>query len=77
MHVISKNIDIPLDRTQQVIISGHSSSHSHITPGVPKRSVLGPLLFICYINDLPEEVKLSLKLYADDVLLLQNNKLYK
>ena len=57
------------DRTQQEIINGHSSSRSHVTSRVPQRSVLGPLIFICYINDLPEEAKSTLKLYTDDVLL--------
>ena len=42
---------------------------SHVTSGVPQGSVLGPLLFICYINDLTEEMKSTFKLYADDVLL--------
>ena len=52
-----------------MVINEHSSSRSYVTSGVPQGSVLGPLLFICYINDLPKEVKSTLKLYANDVLL--------
>ena len=44
--------DFLANRTQQVIINGHSSSRSYVTSWVPQGSVLGPLLFICYINDL-------------------------
>ena len=48
---------------QEVVVT------SQVTSGVPQGSVLGPLLFICYINDLPKEVNSAVKLYADDVLL--------
>ena len=39
---------------------------------VPRGSVLGPLLFLCYINDIPNIVKSNIKLYADDALLYRN-----
>ena len=57
------------NRTQQVIISGYSSSPSNVISGVPQGTALGPLLFLCYINDLPSYVKSTVKLYADDVVL--------
>ena len=57
-------------RLKQVIINGHSSSYTKVISGVPPQgTVLVPLLFLCYINDLPQNVISGVKLYADDVLL--------
>ena len=55
------------DRQQYVSINNHSSQLGGIICGVPQDSVLGPLLFLIYINDLPSVSKvLSFFLYADD-----------
>ena len=55
------------DRQQYVSINNHSSQLGGITCGVPQGSVLGPLLFLIYINDLPNVSKvLSFFLFADD-----------
>jgi len=56
-------------RKQQVVVEGHYSNAAEITSGVPQGSVLGPLLFLYFINDLPANVKCNTKLYADNVLL--------
>ena len=57
-------------RTQSVHLGNAQSSRRNITCGVPQGSVLGPLLFLIYINDLPLHVKHSnLSLFADDATL--------
>ena len=60
------------NRLQQVVINGQSSRHSLVLSGVPQGSILGPLLFIIYINGLsniPLSSTAKLILYADDILL--------
>ena len=54
------------DRHQRVVLNGQSSNWSHIKAGVPQGSVLGPLIFLVYINDLPEGLTTSAKIFADD-----------
>jgi hypothetical protein len=57
------------DRTQKVVLPGQESSEAHINAGVPQGSVLGPLLFLIFINDLPECVNSEIRLFADDSTL--------
>ena len=57
-------------RKQRVVINGAYSDWANVTSGVPQGTVLGPLLFLLYVNDLDSVVKNSkIKLFADDVLL--------
>ncbi len=62
-------IDYLHDRYQKVVISGQTSSEGLIKAGVPQGSVLGPLLFLIYINDLTLVTKSKMKLFADDTTL--------
>ena len=57
------------DRHQRVVLNGQSSKWSHIKAEVPQGSILRPLLFLVYINDLPEGLTTSAKLFADDTSL--------
>ena len=62
------------NRTQRVGVNGEFSPFSSVDSGVPQGTVLGPLLFLCYINDLPACVKSQTRLFADDCLLYRSIK---
>ena len=53
-------------RQQQVAVNGAASDWIDVASGVPQGSVLGPLLFLVYINDLPDTVQCPLRMFADD-----------
>ena len=57
------------NRKQRVVLNGSYSSYSTIESGVPQGSVLGPLLFLIYINDLEKNIKSNIKFFADDTML--------
>ena len=66
--------DYLTNRTQKVVVNGQSSLSAPVISGVPQGSILGPLLFLIYVNDLTK-INLSdgakLTLYADDILLFR------
>ena len=54
------------ERKQRVVLNGQTSSCSDVLAGVPQGSILGPLLFLIYINDLSDGLQCNPKLFADD-----------
>ena len=56
-------------RTQRVVVDGHQSREAAVTSGVPQGTVLGPLFFLVYINDIQRNISSKLRLFADDSLL--------
>ena len=58
--------DFLSDRTQYVTVNGFSSDKIDVNSGVPQGSVLGPTLFLYFINDLPNCVDCGMKIFADD-----------
>ena len=63
------------NRTQFTTVNGHSSTRVRVTCGVPQGSVLGPLLFLLYVNDIANSVpRASIKLFADDTNMFITGK---
>ena len=61
------------ERVQKTVCNRTESTYQKVTYGIPQGSILGPLLFIIYVNNLPElKTKCTLKLYADDTLLISD-----
>ena len=60
------------DRTLKIFAEGSFSTYKEILSGIPQGSVLGPLLFLIYVNDLSDYVKSPIKLFADDLKLIGN-----
>ena len=59
-------------RYQRVVLNGQTSTWELVKSGVPQGPVLGPLMFPIYINDLPDNIKSTFKIFADDTSLFSH-----
>ena len=57
------------DSAQQVVVGGEESDSVPVTSGVPQWSILGPILFLIYISDLPDNVTSRVHLFTDDTVM--------
>ena len=58
-----------LGRTQRVRVGGELSEEIRVTSGVPQGSVLGPLRFLAYVNDIAKNIESNIRLFADDCVI--------
>ena len=63
-----------LGRTQRVSVGGQLSAEVRVRSGVPQGSVLGPLLFLAYVNDIWRNMESTIRLFSDDCNLQKNCK---
>ena len=67
--------DFIKERKQKIVLGLYQSEWKEVLSDVSKGAVLGPLLFVIYINDMPQVVKQLLKLFADDSKLITRIKI--
>ena len=63
--------DLLSNRKQRVVLGNSSSNWSEVTSGIPQGSVLGPILFVVFINDLPKKILSNIKNFADDTKIFR------
>jgi hypothetical protein len=62
------------DRSQRVLVDGEASDESPVLSGVPQGTVIGPLLFLIFINDITDGIGSTVRLFADDCLVYRKIK---
>ena len=62
------------NRQQRVLVDNHSSQWSSVSSGVPQGFILGPLLFLIYVNDISYNLSSPTRMFADDCTLSRENK---
>ena len=53
------------NRFQRIVLNGQTWSWKELLAGVPQGSILGPLFFLIFINDIPEGIQSNIKIFAD------------
>ena len=66
-----------IDRRQCIVVDGEVSNWKSVLSGVPQGSVLGPLLFLIYINDLDDSITSNVLKFVDDTKAIVINNIYK
>ena len=57
------------ERLQRVVLNGQGPKWRKVLAGVPQGSILGPLLFLIFINDIPANLECNVKIFADDTFI--------
>ena len=59
-------------RSQRVVVDGYESKYARVISGIPQGTVLGPVMFLLCINNINNNISSSLRLFADDCIIIQN-----
>ena len=62
-------------RTQMARVRGQLSKEVKVTSGLPQGSVLGPVLFLAYVNDIWRNIYSSIRLFADDYIIIGKSQI--
>ena len=63
------------NRFQRGLLNGQTLEWFSVKAGFPQRSILGPVVFLIYIDELPENIESTVKLFADDTSVVHNDNI--